>query len=94
MLDPAAWEVKRAGALVSLTRTEYALVEMLMRNAGRVITRSRLMDVVWGHDREVENNTLDVFIRQLRMKIDPPGRPKLIHTIRGIGYSLREEDNT
>jgi DNA-binding response OmpR family regulator len=94
MLDPAAWEVKRAGSLVSLTRTEYALVEILMRNAGRVITRSRLIDVVWGPDREVESNTLDVFIRQLRTKIDPPGRPKLIHTIRGIGYSLREEDNT
>jgi DNA-binding response OmpR family regulator len=86
--------VKRAGSLVYLTKTEYILVELLMRNAGRVITRSRLIDEVWGRDREVENNTLDVFIRQLRAKIDPPGRAKLIHTIRGIGYSLREEDNT
>jgi DNA-binding response OmpR family regulator len=94
VLDPAAWEVKRAGSLVYLTKTEYILVELLMRNAGRVITRSRLIDEVWGRDRDVENNTLDVFIRQLRAKIDPPGRAKLIHTIRGIGYSLREEDNT
>jgi len=62
--------------------------------AARGSDRSRLIDVVWGPDREVESNTLDVFIRQLRTKIDPPGRPKLIHTIRGIGYSLREEDNT
>jgi len=66
---------------------------MLMRNAGRVITRARMIEAVWGHDRDVENNTLDVFIRQLRSKIDLTGDHKLIHTIRGIGYALREEDN-
>jgi DNA-binding response OmpR family regulator len=91
-LDPATREVKRAGIAVSLTRTEFALLELLMRNGGRVITRIRMIEAAWGPDRDVESNTLDVFIRQLRTKIDPPGREKLLHTIRGIGYALREEE--
>src|SRR5215471_3515046 len=62
VVDPAAHEVKRAGATISLTPKEFALLELLMRNAGRVITRTRLIEAVWGHEREVENNTLDVFI--------------------------------
>jgi DNA-binding response OmpR family regulator len=65
-----------------------------MRNSGRVITRTRLIEAVWGRDREVQSNTLDVFIRQLRAKIEAPGAMKLVHTIRGIGYTLREEDNS
>jgi DNA-binding response OmpR family regulator len=91
-LDPATREVKRADTIVSLTRIEFALIELLMRNAGRVITRARMMEAAWGHERDVENNTLDVFMRMLRNKVNLPGRPKLIHTIRGIGYVLREED--
>jgi DNA-binding response OmpR family regulator len=94
VVDPATHEVKRAGATVSLTRKEFALLDLLMRNAGRVITRTRLLEDVWGHEREVENNTLDVFIRQLRAKIDSPGSHRLIHTIRGIGYAIREEEET
>jgi len=90
-LDPATHEVKRAGFIVSLTRTEFVLLELLARNSGRVITRTRMIEATWG-DRDIENNTLDVFIRQLRSKIDLPGRHKLIHTIRGIGYALREEE--
>jgi len=93
VLDSAAREVRRCGAVIPLTKTEFVLLEMLMRNAGRVITRARMIEAVWGHEREVENNTLDVFIRQVRAKIDPPGNHKLIHTIRGIGYALREEDS-
>jgi|SRR6516164_1057943 DNA-binding response OmpR family regulator len=92
VLDPATREVKRCGAVISLTRTEFILLETLMRNAGRVITRTRMIEAVWGYDRDIESNTLDVFIRQLRSKIDMPGSPKLIHTIRGIGYALREEE--
>ena len=92
VLDPATYGVKRAGAIIPLARTEFVLLDVLMRNAGRVITRSRLIQYVWGYDRDVENNTLDVYIRMLRSKIDPPGSRKLIHTIRGIGYTLREED--
>jgi len=93
VFDPATHEVKRAGVIVSLTRTEFVLLDLLMRNAGRVITRTRMIEAAWGHDRDVESNTLDVFIRQLRAKIDLPGSHKLIHTIRGIGYALREEDS-
>jgi DNA-binding response OmpR family regulator len=92
LLDPASREVKCAGSLISLTRIEFMILEMLMRNAGRVITRARLTDAVWGYDREIESNILDVYIRQLRSKIDLPNRPKLIHTIRGVGYALREEE--
>ena len=92
VIDPATREVKRCGSVILLTRTEFVLLEMLMRNAGRVITRTRMIEAVWGHDRDIESNTLDVFIRQLRTKIDLPGSHKLIHTIRGIGYALREED--
>jgi two-component system, OmpR family, response regulator PrrA len=57
-----------------------------------VISRTRLIETVWGSDRDVPSNTLDVFIRQLRMKIEAPGTAKLVHTIRGIGYAIREED--
>ena len=92
VLNPATRDVKRCGSVVSLTRTEFVLLEMLMRNVGRVITRTRMIEAVWGHERDIENNTLDVFIRQLRAKIDTPGSQKLIHTIRGIGYALREEE--
>jgi DNA-binding response OmpR family regulator len=92
MLDPATHVVQRGLATIPLTRTEFALLDALMRNAGRVVTRARLIDAVWGFGREVESNTLDVFIRQLRTKIEPAGTGKLVQTIRGIGYSLRGED--
>jgi DNA-binding response OmpR family regulator len=94
MLDPAACEVRRSGAIVTLTKTEYGLIELMMRNPGRVLTRARLIESIWGNARDVENNTLDVFIRQLRAKVDPPGHPKLIHTVRGFGYAMREEDHS
>jgi len=91
-LDPAMREVRRAGVLVGLSPTEFVILEMLMRNPGRVITRSRLIEAVWGHERDVQSNTLDVFIRQLRTKVEAPGTSKLVHTVRGIGYALREEE--
>ena len=92
VLNPAARQVKRGDSVITLTRTEFILLEVLMRNAGRVITRTRLRDAVWGFDRDVENNTMDVFMRQLRLKIDLPGSHKLIHTVRGVGYALREDE--
>ena len=92
VLNPSSREVERAGKPIPLTKTEFALLETLLRNAGRVMTRERMIERVWGNRREVENNTLDVFIRQLRNKIDPPGSHKLIHTVRGIGYVLRDEE--
>lgn len=92
VLNPAKHGVKRAGAPILLTRREFELLELLLRNSGRVLTRNRLIEAVWGNESEIEANTVDVFIRQLRMKIEPPGTSKLIHTIRGIGYTLREEE--
>lgn len=93
-LDPATHEVERSGVPLPLTRTEFGILDLLMRNAGRVITRERLIESVWGYDREIENNTLDVFIRQLRLKVERPGTQRLIHTVRGVGYTLREEEGT
>jgi len=92
VLDPTTHEVKRSGVVIPLSRTEFLILELLMRNSGRVISRTRLIEAVWGSDRDVQSNTLDVFIRQLRMKVEAPGTTKLLHTIRGIGYSIREED--
>jgi DNA-binding response OmpR family regulator len=91
-LDPAQHVVTRAGAPVTLTRTEFLLLETLLRNLGRVMTRARLIEAVWGSDREVESNTLDVYVGQLRSKIEPAGSKKLIQTIRGVGFAIREED--
>ena len=93
VLDPAQHVVKRAGLPVALTRTEFVLLETLMRNSGRVVTRDRLIEAVWGNDREVESNTLDVYVRQLRTKIEPTGSRRLIQTIRGVGYAMREEES-
>jgi DNA-binding response OmpR family regulator len=88
-LDEEKREAIRAGRKLNLTRTEFAILECLMHSAGRVVTRDRLIEKVWG-DREVTDNNLDVFIRFLRSKLEPPGAVRLLHTERGIGYSLRE----
>jgi len=92
-IDLESHQAWRGKASLNLTRTEFAIVECLMRAGGRVVTRQSLIDDVWGLDREVENNTLDVFIRFLRVKIDGVRPGKLIHTVRGIGYCLREEES-
>ncbi len=90
-LDPAAHQVRRAGELLTLTRTEYNLLEFLMRRAGTVVPRRTLIEGVWGHEREIEDNTLDVFVRLLRQKVGAGDGPGLIHTVRGVGYVLRAE---
>jgi DNA-binding response OmpR family regulator len=90
-LDPATREVSRAGAQILLTRTEYNLLERLMYRAGKVVPRRSLIEAVWGFDREIEENTLDAFVRLVRTKIDIDGQPKLIHTVRGVGYMIRTE---
>jgi DNA-binding response OmpR family regulator len=90
-LDTDGRVVTRAGTAIPLTRTEFNLLECLVRNTGRVATREMLIERVWGADREVEANTLDAFVKSLRQKLDAGGRTKLIHTIRGVGYSIREE---
>ena len=89
-LDPASHDVGRGGERVDLTRTEFALLECLMRRGGAVVPRAMLIDTVWGYDREIEDNTLDAFVRLLRQKIDRAGHPPLIHTVRGVGYCVRE----
>ena len=91
MLDPATREVSRGGVRLALTRTEYGLLERLMNRAGKVVPRRQLIESVWGFDREIEDNTLDVFVRLLRSKVDGNGRKKLIHTMRGVGYVIRTE---
>jgi DNA-binding response OmpR family regulator len=91
ILDPESREVSRAGISITLTRTEYSLLERLMYRAGKVVPRHSLIESVWGFDREIEENTLDVFVRLLRNKVDREGLPKLIATVRGVGYVIREE---
>jgi DNA-binding response OmpR family regulator len=91
-LNPAAREVTRNGRRIALTRTEYGLLELLMKRAGRVVARENLIEAVWGFDSDVRNNTLDAFIRLLRDKVDATSRTKLIQTVRGVGYCLRAEE--
>ncbi len=90
-LNPATRVVTRAQRPVHLSRTEFALLEHLMRRAGRVVTRQALIDGVWGVERDVEDNTLDAFVRLLRQKVDDQQAFPLIHTVRGVGYCLRSE---
>jgi two-component system response regulator MprA len=90
VLDPATRQVTRNGQEIYLTLTEFRLLEFLMRRAGRVVSRDAILDAVWGTLDEVGENTLDVFISLLRNKIDKGPEPKLIHTIRGVGYCVRD----
>src|SRR5215468_267635 len=94
VLDPATREVSRAGTDILLTRTEYSLLERLMYRAGKVVPRRSLIEAVWGFEREIEENTLDAFVRLLRTKIDVEGQPKLVHTVRGVGYMIRSESHS
>lgn len=90
MLDTATREVVRGGKQIALTPREYNLLALLMRNHGRVLTRASIVEAVWGFDSEIEENTLAVFIRLLRGKIESDGSPQLIRTVRGVGYTLRD----
>lgn len=89
-LDPAAHDVTRNGRSISLSRTEFVLLELLMRRPGQVMTRELIQDTLWGFDRSVESNTIDAFIRLLRNKINSKGELQLIYTVRGVGYVMRE----
>jgi DNA-binding response OmpR family regulator len=91
VVDAASREVRRGELRISLTRTEYNLLERLVYRQGRVVSRRALIESVWGFDRDIEENTLDAFMHLLRAKVDAPGRPKLIHTVRGIGYVIRHD---
>jgi len=91
-LDPQTHEVHRKGRQILLTRTEFVILDHLMQRAGRVVSRDDLIEAVWGMDRDVESNTLDVFIFQLRNKIEAGGDSRLIQTVRGFGYTMRESE--
>jgi DNA-binding response OmpR family regulator len=88
-LDPASRTVTRSGEPLSLTPREYNLLELLMRNPGRAVSRDTILESVWGFGSAVTENTLEVFMRLLRVKIDTR-EPKLLHTVRGFGYMMRE----
>jgi len=88
-LDPASRRVTQDGEPLNLTPREYRLLELLMRNAGRAVSRDTILDYVWGFGSEVNENTIEVFMRLLRMKVDTR-EPKLIQTVRGFGYMMRE----
>ena len=94
VLDPASHQVTRGEREVHLSPTEFRLLELLMRRSGRVVPRDAIVEAVWDFDHEVEENTLDTFIRLLRSKIDREHDHKLIQTIRGIGYTIREIPRT
>jgi two-component system response regulator MprA len=88
-LDPNTREVRRAGEGIDLTRTEFSLLELFMLNPRQVLTRSIIFERVWGYDFGFSSNSLDVYIGYLRRKTENGGRPRLIHTVRGVGYALR-----
>jgi two-component system response regulator MprA len=90
-LDRTSREVSRDGISIALTRTEYSLLDRLLRHPGKVVSRETLIESVWGSIGCVEGNTLDAFMRLLRRKIDGPGQLRLVHTARGSGYSIGTE---
>jgi two-component system response regulator PrrA len=87
-VDPARRRVAVDGASVELTRREFDLLETLARNSGIVLSRERLLELVWGYDFAVDTNVVDVFVSQLRRKLEAGGALRLLHTVRGIGFSL------
>jgi two-component system response regulator MprA len=88
-LDGATRVVRRAGRIIELTRTEFALLELLLRNPRVVLSRDVVSERVWGHDTSLGSNTLDVYIGYLRRKTEAAGEGRLIHTVRGVGFVLR-----
>ena len=92
-LDTVTRQVTRGGRSIYLTPREYALLEFLMANAGRPLSRSTILERVWGFNSDIEENTVEAFIKLLRNKVDSPGDAKLIHTMRGVGYYLREPES-
>jgi two-component system, OmpR family, response regulator MprA len=90
-LDTGTREVRRGGDKIELTRTEFNLLELFMVNPRQVLTRSIIFERVWGYDFGFASNSLDVYIGYLRRKTEAGGKPRLIHTVRGVGYALRGE---
>ncbi len=89
-LDTATREVRRSDRAITLTTKEYELLEMLLRNPRRVLTREQILQHVWGFDSDVNTHVLEVYIGYLRQKLEAGDAPRLIHTVRGVGYALKE----
>ncbi len=92
VLDPVTRRVTRAGRAIRLTAREFALLRFLLDHQGRPVSRTRIVESVWDHDFETFSNVVEVYIRYLRVKVDEPFGAPLIHTVRGVGYVLREEE--
>jgi two-component system, OmpR family, response regulator MprA len=90
-LDLAAARVTRGGREVALTRTEYLLLELFLRNPGRVLSHSQIFQAVWGYDFGLRSNNLWVYMGYLRTKLEAAGEPRVLHTVRGLGYVLRDK---
>ena len=89
-LDPDTREVRRGERSISLTRTEFSLLELLMHHPRRVLSRAQILEQVWGYDFPTSGNALEVYVGYLRRKTEAQGEPRLLHTVRGVGYVLRE----
>src|SRR3954447_7799389 len=89
-LDPQEHTVNRDGRGIELTRTEFLLLELLLRHPRQVLTRSQIFEHVWGYDFGTSSNSLEVYVGYLRRKLGAGGEPRLVHTVRGVGYVLRE----
>lgn len=92
ILNTITREVTRQGRPLRLTKREHGLLELLMRNAGRPVSRDAILESVWGFRSDVEENTVEAFVKLLRQKMDAPFSTKLLHTVRGVGYCLRVPD--
>jgi two-component system, OmpR family, response regulator MprA len=88
-LDPVTHEARRGTRLLELTRTEFLLLELLLRHPRKVLTRTAIFDQVWGYDFGPASNSLEVYVGYLRRKTEAAGEPRLVHTVRGVGYVLR-----
>ena len=91
-LDPLAHEASRGGRALEFTRTEFLLLELLMRHPRQVLTRASIFDHVWGYDFGPSSNSLEVYVGYLRRKTEAAGEPRLLHTVRGVGYVLRSAE--
>ncbi len=88
-MDPGGWQVTRGDRTIELTRTEFALLELFLTHPRQVLTRPVIFDHVWGYDFGPSSNSLEVYVGYLRRKTEAEGEPRLIHTVRGVGYVLR-----
>ncbi|MGZ5308758.1 MAG: winged helix-turn-helix domain-containing protein, partial [Solirubrobacterales bacterium] len=90
LLDPATREVQRGEREIELTKTEFSLLELFLEHPRQVLSRGQIFEAVWGYDFGPSSNSLEVYVGYLRRKTEAEGEPRLIHTVRGVGYALRE----